>query len=93
MLFFASTVAFTGCKKQLDVKNPNEPTPEASTNEQGILSVAQGGIYINGFKNLKYGDGVFETLAWRDRGLEFWPQHMARFWRTPGFRAARLSTA
>ena len=27
---------------------------------------------------IQYGDGVFETLAWRDRGLEFWPQHMAR---------------
>ena len=27
---------------------------------------------------IQYGDGVFETLAWRDSGLEFWPQHMAR---------------
>lgn len=57
------SVVFAGCKKQLDVKNPNEPTPEASTNEQGIVSLAQGGIYINGFKDLKYGDGVF-GLYW-----------------------------
>ena len=63
ILFLASTVAFTGCKKQLDVKNPNEPTPDASTNEQGIVALAQGGIYINGFKSLKYGDGVF-GLFW-----------------------------
>ncbi len=53
----------TACKKQLDVKNPNEPTPEASTTEQGIISLAQGGVYVNGFKNLKYGDGVF-GLFW-----------------------------
>ena len=59
----AFSVAFAGCKKQLDVKNPNEPTPEASTTEQGIVSLAQGSIYINGFKSLKYGDGVF-GLYW-----------------------------
>ena len=46
-------LALTGCKKQLDVKNPNEPTPDASTSEQGVVSLAQGSIYINGFKNLK----------------------------------------
>lgn len=60
-LFF--TVVLAGCKKQLDVKNPNEPTPDASTSEQGIVSLAQGSTYINGFKNLKYGDGVF-GLYW-----------------------------
>lgn len=57
------SIAFAGCKKQLDVKNPNEPTPEASANEQGVLSIAQGGVYVNGFKTLKYGDGVF-GLFW-----------------------------
>jgi hypothetical protein len=56
-------LALTGCKKQLDVKNPNEPTPAASTSEQGIVSLAQGSVYINGFKTLKYGDGVF-GLYW-----------------------------
>ncbi len=62
LIFIASSVVFS-CKKELDVKNPNEPTPEASTNEQGIISLAQGGVYINGFKDLKYGDGVF-GLYW-----------------------------
>ena len=63
LIFIASSVVFSSCKKELDVKNPNEPTPEASTNEQGIISLAQGGIYVNGFKDLKYGDGVF-GLYW-----------------------------
>lgn len=63
ILFSASAVLFAGCKKQLDVKNPNEPTPAASTTEAGVESLATGGIYVNGFKNLKYGDGVF-GLFW-----------------------------
>ena len=63
IFIIALSVAVGGCKKQLEVKNPNEPTPAASTNEQGIVSLAQGGIYINGFKTLKYGDGVF-GLFW-----------------------------
>ena len=62
IILIASSVAF-GCKKQLEVKNPNEPTPDASANEQGIISLAQGGVYVNGFKDLKYGDGVF-GLFW-----------------------------
>lgn len=63
LIILITAVAFTACKKQLDVKNPNEPTPDAATSEQGIVSLAQGGVYINGFKNLKYGDGVF-GLFW-----------------------------
>jgi starch-binding outer membrane protein, SusD/RagB family len=63
IFIIALSVAVGGCKKQLDVKNPNEPTPDASANEQGIISMAQGGVYINGFKTLKYGDGVF-GLFW-----------------------------
>lgn len=63
LIIIASSVVFASCKKQLDVKNPNEPTPAASTTEGGIISLAQGGTYVNGFKNLKYGDGVF-GLYW-----------------------------
>lgn len=63
LILIGVSVVFAACKKQLDVKNPNEPTPEASGNEQGIISLAQGGIYVNGFKDLKYGDGVF-GLYW-----------------------------
>lgn len=47
---------FLSCKKQLDINNPNNPTPESATTEAGIISLAQGSIYINGFYNLKYSD-------------------------------------
>ena len=53
---FASIVA---CKKQLDVKNPNQPTPESATTEAGLIALAQGGVYRNGFRDLKYADGVY----------------------------------
>ncbi len=46
------------CKKQLDVKNPNQPGPEAAKTETGLLSFAQGLTYLNGFDYAKYGDGV-----------------------------------
>lgn len=47
------------CKKQLDVRNPNQPTPESANSEQGIINLAQGGVYRNGFIDLKYSDGVY----------------------------------
>ncbi len=47
------------CKKQLDVRNPNQPSPESANSEQGIINLAQGGVYKNGFINLKYSDGVY----------------------------------
>ncbi len=49
----------TSCKKQLDVRNPNQPAPENAASEQGIINLAQGGVYRNGFINLKYSDGVY----------------------------------
>ncbi len=49
----------TSCKKQLDVKNNNQPTPESAASETGIISLGQGGIYRNGFFDLKYSDGVY----------------------------------
>lgn len=58
-----ATLLFGSCKKQLDVRNPNQPTPESAATEQGIISLAQGGVYVNGFRDLKYGDGVF-GLYW-----------------------------
>ncbi|MDQ6812694.1 MAG: hypothetical protein M3040_02975 [Bacteroidota bacterium] len=56
--YFLVLGAFVGtvsCKKQLDVLNPNAPTFAGNVNnEAGIISLAQGGVYINGFQN---GDG------------------------------------
>jgi starch-binding outer membrane protein, SusD/RagB family len=49
----------SSCKKDLAVQNPNNPSPESVNSETGILSYASGGIYINGFKTVKYTDGVF----------------------------------
>lgn len=40
----------TACKEQLDVKNPNQPTPQSASTESGVISLAQGGVYINGFR-------------------------------------------
>lgn len=40
------------CKKQLNVGDPNDPTLAANaTTETGIIQLAAGGVYINGFQN------------------------------------------
>ena len=60
-LFFFSALLLLGtgaCKEQLDVKNPNQPTPESAATEPGVIALAQGGVYVSGFKELKYFDGV-----------------------------------
>ena len=47
-------IGFTlSCKEQLDVKNPNQPLTTSANTEAGIISFAQGGAYINGFKEIK----------------------------------------
>jgi hypothetical protein len=66
LLFTAILVAIGACQDQLDVGNPNAPTLAASVNsEAGIISLAQGGIYINGFNNgdVWLGDSYF-SLPW-----------------------------
>jgi hypothetical protein len=61
IVIYAAFILMAGpsCKKQLDVRNPNQPTPESGTSEQGIINLAQGGVYRNGFIDLKYSDGVY----------------------------------
>ena len=58
-LILASGLFLIGCKKDLAIQNPNNPTPESVNSETGILSYASGGIYVNGFKAVKYTDGVY----------------------------------
>jgi starch-binding outer membrane protein, SusD/RagB family len=58
ILIFATAVLFS-CKKDLAVQNPNNPTPNSLNNETGLAQFATGGVYITGFKNVKYTDGVF----------------------------------
>ena len=61
------TLSFTACKKDLDITNVNSPTPASAQNENGLYPFAQGTIYLNGFHNLKYSDGVYGR---------FWPGAM-----------------
>ena len=53
------TLGITSCKKDLDISNTNQPTPQSAQTETGVVSLAQGSIYRNGFYDLKYSDGVF----------------------------------
>lgn len=45
------------CKKQLDVQNPNNPTLKDAQTESGIISLAKGAVYDNGF-NLVFNAGL-----------------------------------
>jgi len=47
-----------GCSDQLDIQNPNSPTPASAKTPRGIVAFAQGGVYVNGFYELKFVDGV-----------------------------------
>jgi hypothetical protein len=47
----------TACKKQLDVQNPNDPTLTDALTESGIISLAKGAVYDNGF-NLVFNAGL-----------------------------------
>jgi starch-binding outer membrane protein, SusD/RagB family len=60
-LLTATLVAaiFGSCTKDLTIQNPNVPTPESVNSENGVILFAKGGIYVTGFKNVKYTDGVF----------------------------------
>jgi starch-binding outer membrane protein, SusD/RagB family len=53
------------CKKQLDVKDPNDPTFTNINSETGITAYAKGGVYWNGFNygDIWLGDSYF-SLPW-----------------------------
>ena len=60
------TIAFSlvlltavSCKKELNILDTNSPSPSAAASEAGVISLAQGSIYKNGFFDLKYSDGVY----------------------------------
>jgi len=58
---FISVLVLTGlsfsCKESLDVENPNQPSSAAMKTESGIISFGLG-VYVSGFKNIKFYDGV-----------------------------------
>ena len=68
-LSFAFSLLFllsSSCKKQLDVKDPNDPTFGTNvTDEAGLTTYAKGSVYWNGFN---YGDGwlgdSYFSLPW-----------------------------
>ena len=55
-------VLMTSCQDELDVINPNEPTPENALTELGIIGLAQGAVYINGQSDSKYGGNMQNTV-------------------------------
>ena len=59
VLSFALLSLLGACKEQLDVKNPNQPTPTSASTETGVIALAQGSVFINGFRDgIKYYDGI-----------------------------------
>ncbi len=60
-------LSVTACKKQLDVQNPNSPTIQDAKTESGIISLASGAVYLNGFNVVfnaglnQLGSGFFYT--------------------------------
>ena len=52
-----SLFCMLACKSQLDINDPNQPSPGSAANEKGIVALGQG-IYVSGFYDLKYYDGV-----------------------------------
>ena len=48
-MMIAGLLQVTSCKKELDVKNPNSPTLDQAKTESGLVSLASGSIYKNGF--------------------------------------------
>lgn len=53
------TIVVTSCKKQLDVQNDNLPAISAANTEPGLIALAAGSLYKNGFYDLKSTDGVY----------------------------------
>ena len=52
------TCIVSACKDDLNVIDPNRPTLSVAKSERGVLSLATGSVYVNGFYDLKYVDGV-----------------------------------
>lgn len=57
LLTFLFAGVASACKDDLDVLNPNQPDSKAIRTETGIISFGEG-VYITGFKDVKYYDGV-----------------------------------
>jgi starch-binding outer membrane protein, SusD/RagB family len=58
IISFFTSMTITACKDELNVIDPNRPTLEVAKTERGITALAKGSVYVNGFYDLKYFDGV-----------------------------------
>ena len=58
----------TGCRKEeLNVQNPNSPSPESAKTEAGILSLSLGAVYQTGFNGItdtKYSGSFLGSSYW-----------------------------
>ncbi len=53
ILSFSTVLLLGSCKKsELDVQNPNNPTPSSAATEPGIVSLGLGAVYQNGFNGI-----------------------------------------
>ena len=59
IVFSLVLLTVLSCKKELNILDTNNPSPSAAASEAGVISLAQGSIYKNGFFDLKYTDGVY----------------------------------
>jgi len=50
----AGVVLSSSCKKDLNIQNPNSPTLAQASTETGLVSLAAGSVYVNGFMNGNY---------------------------------------
>ncbi|MBD0285251.1 MAG: RagB/SusD family nutrient uptake outer membrane protein [Flavisolibacter sp.] len=57
LLLLFTILGTTACKKQLDVKNPNEPSITDLYTEPGIIALSKGAVYNNGL-NLTFNAGL-----------------------------------
>ena len=53
-VMLAVIVLSSSCKKDLNINNPNSPTLLQASTETGLVSLAAGSIYVNGFMNGNY---------------------------------------
>lgn len=67
-LLFVLLIVHTGCRKEeLNVQNPNSPTPESAKTEAGILSLSLGAVYQTGFNGItdtKYSGSFLGSSYW-----------------------------
>jgi hypothetical protein len=60
-IVFLSTIVLlsaAACQDELDIPNPNMPVPSNALNESGIIALAQGGVYVNGLQESKFGGNM-----------------------------------